>query len=135
MIKMKLEESGRKLFGLWVVFLAVIYIFANLGKISWVLWIAVGSGLFLSVFLWGQVGATSYLKKKGWKSVSASDFVVWVTMFVSGVVFVNSLTLIPIIGSSVPQSILTFTRGIGITTGLIAGILALIFAFSNKPRA
>lgn len=135
MLKLKLEDSGRKWFGLWVLFLAIIYVLASLGKISWVQWIAVGSGIFLSLFVIGQAGVWDYLRQKRYKSIGFGDIMVWIALFFAGVLFLNSIFLIPFIGTTAPSWIVNFTTGIGVTAGIIVGLLAIFFAFTPKPKA
>lgn len=135
MFKLKLEDSGRKLFGLWVVFLAVIYILASFGRIEWLQWVAVGSGILLSLFVFGQAGTLDYFRQKKYKNIGTGDFVVWISSFFAGVVFLNSLFLIQMIRNLAPAGLLNFTTAIGVTSGVIVSILALIFAFSSKPKA
>jgi len=135
MLKIKLEDTGKKSIGYLAIFLSLVYIFASLGKIDWVVWIAFGAGIFLSFFLLSQAGVSSYLKRKGWRSISANDFVIGLTVFISGVVFLNSIFLFGVVRNRIPEAVLTFTTSIGVTSGLIAGILALIFVFTSKPKA
>lgn len=135
MLKLKLEKSGAKMLGIWVLFLAVIFILSSFGKIDWILWIAVGSGILLSLFVLAQVGTYSYFKRKGYKQVSMGDFVVLGATFFSAVVLINSLVLIPLIGNIVPGFLSDFTTGMRVVSGVVVAGLAIFLTFTPKPKA
>lgn len=129
------EKKTQVWLGSLILVLSLVYVFASLGRIDWVLWVAVIFGLFLSVFLFIEGGIYDYWRRKAYKQISANDFLVWLTMFTSAVVLINTLALVPILQDKIPEVVLNFVRPIGITTGVIAGILGAIYVIVPKPKA
>ena len=130
-----IEKKTQGWLGALVLVLSLVYIFASLGKIDWVLWIAVIFGVFLSIFLFIEGGVYHYWKSKGYKKVDAGDFLVWLTMFVSGAIFLNSMSFVGVIGDRMPEVVLSFLSMIGVVTGIIGGILGAIYVIVPKPKA
>lgn len=131
----KFEKSTQNYLGWLVVVLSAIYALATLGRVDFVLWIAFAVGMFLTILLWVEAGITTYFKNSGYKKITGADFLVWITAFVSGVLFINTLALIPVIRDAMPQAILNFAKGIGVSVAVIAVILGIFYAFTGKPKA
>ena len=133
-MKFDVEKKTQVWLGALILVLSLIYVFASLGKIDWVIWIAVTFGIFLSIFLFSEGGVYEYWRNKGYKKISANDFLVWMTMFVSGVVFLNSIALMGVVRDWLPDTVLSFLSVVGVTSGIIAGTLGAIYVIIPKPK-
>jgi hypothetical protein len=131
----KTEKKTQSWLGYLILVLSLIYVLTSLGKVDWIIWFAVAFGVFLSIFLLIEGGVYDYWRSKGYKEVTAHDFLVWLTMFVAGAVFLNSIALISVIKDMIPSSVLGFLSTIGVTTAVIAGILGMIYIIVPKPKS
>ena len=129
------EKKSQVWLGLLVLVSSIIYILASLGRADWTVWMALVFGVFLSGFLIFEGGVYHYWKSKGYKHIGMSDFVVYLTMFVAGAVFLNSIALMGVVRDWLPDAVLSFLSTIGVTTGIIAGILGIIYVLIPKPKA
>src|SRR3990167_580386 len=129
------EKKTQSWLGAFILVLSLIYVFASLGKLDWVVWIAIAFGVFLSILLISEGGVYSYWKSKGYRKIDSGDFLVWMTMFVSGVVFLNSIALIGVVKDWFPDAVLNFLSIVGVTSGIIAGLLGAVYVLVPKPKA
>ena len=132
---LNVEKKSQVWLGWLIVLLSVIYGLSSLGKVEWLVWIAVIFGIFLSIFLVIEGGIRDYLRSKGWRKIDSSDFLVWFTMFVAGAIFLNSIALIGVVRSWMPMIVLSFLSTIGIVTSVIGAILGIMYVFVPKPKA
>jgi hypothetical protein len=130
-----IEKGSQFWLGLFILASSIVYTLSSLGRADWVVWMSVVFGIVLSMFLVSEGGVYSYWKSKGYKRVSANDLIIWVTMFVAGCVFLNSIALIAVVKDYFPLMVLDFLSKIGIATGIIAGILGIVYIFIPKPKA
>lgn len=130
-----IEKRSQAILGWLIVLLSVIYGLASLGKVEWIVWVAIVFGVFLSMFLFIEGGIYSYWKKGGYRHVDSGDFLVWVTMFVSGAIFINSIALIGVVRDWLPEMVLSFLATIGLIVAVIGSILGVMYALVPKPKA
>jgi len=128
----KIQKQTSLWIGLALLAFSVMYALVSLGRTEWLSWMAVGSGLFISVFLFIQAGVFEYFRKKDYRKIGFGDVVVWTTVAVSIAIFLNSLFLIQFIGNAVPSALRTFLANVGVITGSLGGLLAILHIF--MPR-
>lgn len=131
----KVERGSSVWLGWLIILLSVVYGLASLGRLNWIVWVAMIFGVFLSIFLFIEGGIRDYWRSKGYKSLDSSDFLVWLTMFVSGAIFLNSIALIGVIRDLMPDVVLGFLSTIGVITAVIGAILGVMYVLVPKPKA
>lgn len=134
LFKPKLEKKSQFWLGLLVVVLSLVYIFSTLGRTTWTNWIAFLFGVFLAIFLFVEGGITNYFKSKSYRSLGFGDLVVFLTIFSGAIVLLNSILIFRSIRAVAPEWLIGFTTATGVTTGVIAGILGIVFVFTARFR-
>ncbi len=127
--RINLEKKTNLWLGLLILVLSIVYVLATLGRTSWTAWIAIIFGLFLTIFLIIEGGIITYFQKKDYKRLGFGDAVVWVTAVVAAIIFINTLLLFNFIKQQAPEWLINFAGTTGIITGVIAGILAIVYIF------
>lgn len=131
-----MSDNTEKRVALWLglsIFLAsILYVLVLLGDEKWLQITAGIVGLFLGGFLFAQAGVMEYFRRKEYKTVTPSDFVVWITIVISAGVFINSALLFGIVSQNAPQWLITFSQTTGYIVGGIGALLALVHAI--MPR-
>jgi len=120
------KQATSRWIGAFLLVMFIIYILVSLGKTAWISWIAVIFGFFITGFLFIQSGIMTYLRKKNYRTLGVGDFIVWITVAVAVGILLNSLLLIQAIRNSAPIWLLNFTTTIGVSVGIIGGLLAII---------
>lgn len=134
-MKFDIEKKTQVWLGALILVLSLVWVFASLGRTDFVIWIALIFGIFLSIFLFIEGGVYEYWRSKGYRKIEANDFLVWLTMFVSGAVFLNSIAFIGVVRNVIPDAVLGFLSGVGVITGVIGGTLGAIYILVPKPKA
>ena len=122
----EIEKRTSLWVALFILFMSLVYIFVSLGKATWINYIAIGWGLFLSIFLFLQAGIAEYFREKAYRRIGVGDIIVWLTIIVETGVFVNNLLLFSGVQNQAPTWLISFARTTGITTGVTAGVLAVV---------
>ena len=118
MVETNVEKTTSLWMGLFIVAMSLIYALVTMGKATWIIWIAVVWGIFLSVFLFLESGIFTYFQKKDYKRIGIGDAVVFLTLIFGAVILINTLLLFQVINESAPNWLVSFAG----TTGLISGI-------------
>ena len=124
--------------GVSLVILSLVYVFVTLGELEWIRWLAVVFGVYLSIFLFVQAGIIEYFREKEYETIGFGDVVVWLTVIVAVLVFINTALLVGIIGAYIPEWItsqewlMSLTRTMGIITGIVAGLLGIAHILSPR---
>jgi len=122
-----IEKRTSMWMGLFIIVLALIYIFTTLGKTEWITWISIIFGFFLAGFLFIQSGIVTYFKKDDYKKIGLEDLVVWLTIIFAVGVLLNTILLIETISNVSPEWLISFATTIGVTTGVGASILGITY--------
>jgi hypothetical protein len=125
----KIEKRTSMWMGIFITVLALIYILTTLGKTTWISWIAIVFGFFLAGFLFIQSGILTYFKKDEYRKIGVGDVVVWLTIIFAVGVLLNTLLIIEALKNIAPEWLISFSRTIGVTVGVGAGILGIVHIF------
>jgi len=125
-MKVNAEKSTGLWMGLFIVVLSIIYLFVSLGKTTWVEWIALVFGIFLSVMLFIESGIITYFNRSDYRKITIGDFVVWITVAVAVLIFLNSILLIGIVKENAPLWLINFSSTIGVISAVIGAVLGLV---------
>jgi uncharacterized membrane protein len=127
-----LEKNSMKLIGIFLGIMFVMYGLASLGLSTWLVWIPMIFGFFMSLFLFIEGGFVSWLKSKSWKSFDVSDIIIILSFLTSVALAMNSVLLLNIIRESAPGWLVSFSSVTGVIVSGIGLILSLLHFFSKK---
>ena len=129
---MDIERKSRIILSV-LSFISVIFFLAFVyGSQTWTKVGAITVSFLLAIFLYSEGGIISYIRNKGYKKISGGDLVVWLTFIVATFILAFGLFQVPVIGTIVPQSWVTFTRAYATIGALLTVILSGIHAFVPK---
>jgi len=131
-----MKEGNKATFwtGLLIVVMSLVYIFVTLGRVELVKWLAVIFGFYLTIFLFVEAGIGEYFRKKEYREIGFGDIMVWMTIIIAVLVFINTLLLIGTLSAYLPkwEWLISFTRMTGVTVGGVACLLGIIHVFSSR---
>jgi len=127
-----IEKRSRIIIGILALVLILMFLGFSFGISNVFIIGMVTTGILLSLLIFAEVGIISYIKSGKYKSFDLGDLVVIFGAIVGAAVLVFSLSLIPVIGETLPEFIITFT---GTFAKVISGIavVAVLF-FILTPR-
>jgi len=129
-----IEKRTQLLLGLLGLFVTLGFILVSLGKSSWLQVMALVGAVFIGLFLWFEGGWLSYIKKKGYKTLSFGDFIVWFSFVIGGLLILQAFTLFTVINNASPDWLLSFLSTNGVIIGILAGLLFLYHSFAPRPK-
>ncbi|MFA5724387.1 MAG: hypothetical protein WC979_09095 [Candidatus Pacearchaeota archaeon] len=131
----KMEKGTKWTLSGFIFLISLGYIFSSLGKSDWTQWTSAGLGILFGVFIFSEAGVLGYIKNKGWKKITFSDIVVWVSFMLGTILIVNSFLIIQSIREYAPMWLTNFLGLTGAIAGGLAGIFAILMLFTKKPTA
>lgn len=134
MIKSNIEKNTRYVLGLLGFFSMLAFVIQSFKLGDWSPYAYQVTGIALSAILIIEGGVVTYFKKQQYRKIDFSDFVVWITIFVSGIVFMNSILGFKIVSMNMPSAISNFVGNVSGIVGIIAGMILVIQAFTPTPN-
>jgi hypothetical protein len=129
----KVEKGSEKWFGITIILLSIMLVFTSLGRTDLLVWISAIFSIIVGIFLYREGGIRTWLMKKGYKSITASDFIV-ISSFIFGTfVILNGILLV--FAKSHSGWFVSFIRGNGVIGGIITAILGIFLILTPKPKA
>lgn len=124
------EKNTKYILGILGFFSMLIYVIQSFKLGDWSPYMYQITGIALSIILFIEGGVTTYFKKQKYRKIDMSDFIVWLTTAVAGIVMVNSILGFQIVARNMPQAVATFVGNVSGIVGIIAGILFTIQALT-----
>lgn len=128
----KLEQGSERWFGVTVILLSLMLIASSLGKTNWLAYISGGFSIILGLFLYREGGVRDYLQKKGYKKITAGDFIVWSSFIFGTFLLTNGLLLF---FGDLSGGFVNFIRSSGVVGGIISLILGTFLILTPKVKA
>jgi hypothetical protein len=132
MKKLTVERKSRVILGILSLMAILFYLAFIFGSASWMTIGAITVGILLAFLLYAESQVITYFKEGQYKKISLGDIVVWLTTIVATIILINSIALIPTIGTVIPASVITFTKSIAVLGAVIGFLLALVHIFTPR---
>jgi len=129
------QKNTNRVFGIMILLLMAIYVAFVLGKSNIVSALMAITGFLIALVIFIQIGIIAYFRNSKFKSISIGDFIVIFGAILATVIAFNSvIILLPVIGTVLPEGLITFTKGVAIVSGIVGAIMAVFLIFTKDPQ-
>lgn len=129
-MKNTIEKNTKYILGALGFFSMLVYVINSFKLGDWSPYMYQITGIGLSLILFIEGGVITYFKKQKYQKIDVTDFVVWLTTAIAGIVFINSIMGFQIVAMRMPQAVITFVGNVSGIVGIIAGIILTIQVFT-----
>ena len=132
MAKPKIEKRTRIAIGVLAIISAVIFLSFTFGNTTFTRLGVIATGITLSLAIYSETAIVTYFKSGKYKSFTGGDVVVIFGAIVATAVLFYSLSLIPEVGSILPNALIEFTTPFARVIAVLAVVVTGFFMATDK---
>lgn len=131
----KIEKTTQLILGVFAILLFILYFMSTLGHSEWIKYVFVLVSFVLAAVIISEAGVFSYFKTQGYKKISFSDIIIWLSLILAGGVIINGFLMIQAIGQAAPTWLLSYAKTSGAIISGLGTLIAIVYMVTPRLKA
>lgn len=129
------QKNTRRILAVMILILMGVYVASILGQSGVISALMAITGFLIALLIFVQVGIIAYFKDSKFKKITLGDFIVIFGAILATVIAFNSIIiLLPVLGTVLPEGLISFTEGVAIVSGIVGAIMGVMLLLTKDPQ-